>query len=99
MFYTIPKKVIPASDTLIEPESFWREVPTTVIDQFLPQSSPHRPKTILQLIHDGRAIHGRFEVADQFVRCIRTGYGNEVWKDSCVEFFVEPKPRSWLFQF
>ena len=30
---------------------------------------------------------------------MRTGYGSEVWKDSCVEFFVEPKVGCGYFNF
>ena len=33
------------------------------------------------------------------MRCVRTEYGSEVWKDSCVEFFVEPKPGRGYFNF
>jgi hypothetical protein len=38
-------------------------------------------------------------VKDRFVRCTRTNYGDEVWKDSCVEFFVQPKPDRGYFNF
>jgi hypothetical protein len=38
-------------------------------------------------------------VNDQFVRCSRTKYGDEVWKDSCVEFFFQPKPDYGYFNF
>jgi len=30
---------------------------------------------------------------------VRTEYGSEVWKDSCVEFFVEPKAGRGYFNF
>lgn len=50
-------------------------------------------------MHDGGALHGRFEVEDQFVRCVGTEYGSEVWKDSCVECFLEPKPGRGYFNF
>lgn len=69
------------------------------VNRFLPQSSAHRPRTLARLAHDTQNIHGRFEVEDRFVRCTRTGYGSEVWKDSCVEFFVEPKPGRGYFNF
>jgi len=69
------------------------------VDQFLPQSSSHRPRTFARLAHDGENLHGRFVVEDRFVRSVRTGYGSEVWKDSCVEFFVEPRPGRGYFNF
>jgi hypothetical protein len=46
-------------------------------------------------------MHGLFRVQDQYVLCRRTNYGDEVWKDSCVEFFVKPREdRGYLnFEF
>lgn len=40
-----------------------------------------------------------FHVQDRYVRCVRTDYGSEVWKDSCVEFFVQPKLEAGYFNF
>ena len=80
-------------------EKFRPEIPTVEISHFLPQSSQHRPRTLARLIYDQNGLHGQFVVEDRFVRCIRTGYGSEVWKDNCVEFFVEPKPGRGYFNF
>ena len=44
-------------------------------------------------------IYGIFKVQDQYVRCTRANYFDEVWKDSCVEFFVEPKTGRGYFNF
>ena len=77
----------------------WSDLPKVEIKEFLPQSSPHRPRTIGCLAHDERNLYGRFEVEDRYVRSVRTEYGSEVWKDSCVEFFVEPKPGRGYFNF
>jgi hypothetical protein len=74
-------------------------LPVAEVNHFLPQSSNHRPRTFVRVAHDEQNLVGRFEVEDQFVRCVRTGYGSEVWKDSCVEFFVEPKPGRGYFSF
>lgn len=77
----------------------WDGISPAAIDHFLPQSRTHRPRTQVRLGHDGVSLFGRFEVQDQFVRCVGTDYGSEVWKDSCVECFVEPKPRHGYFNF
>jgi hypothetical protein len=69
------------------------------VKHFRPESSAHRPQTFLRLLHDARGIHGLFQVHDQYVRCVRTEYGSEVWKDSCVEFFVQPKAGAGYFNF
>ena len=77
----------------------WSSLPVAEVNRFLPQSSSHRPRTLARLAHDGQNIFGRFEVEDRYVGCCRTGYGSEVWKDSCVEFFVEPKVGRGYFNF
>jgi hypothetical protein len=78
---------------------FWRTAETLEIQNFRPESSDHRPCTRARLLHDAEGIHGIFEVEDRFVRCARTNYLDEVWKDSCVEFFAKPKPEAGYFNF
>lgn len=80
-------------------DAVWPNLPVANVDQFLPQSSDHRPRTSARLAHDGERLWGRFEVEDRYVRCARSEYGSEVWKDSCVEFFVEPNAGSGYFNF
>jgi hypothetical protein len=69
------------------------------IDQFRSEGSDHCPRTTLQLLHDDRAIHGLFRVEDRYVRCVHTAYGEPVYEDSCVEFFIQPKPVLGYFNF
>jgi len=88
-----------APGRLDDADKFWHSIPSVQISHFLPQSSDHRPRTCVRLCHDLQGILGRFEVEDRFVRCVRTDYGSEVWKDSCVEFFAEPKPGCGYFNF
>jgi hypothetical protein len=40
-----------------------------------------------------------FRVEDRYVRCTRREYQSDVWKDSCVEFFAQPRPDSGYFNF
>jgi len=77
----------------------WLTAETLEIKKFRPESSSHRPKTFARLLHDEKNIHGIFHVRDQYVRCARTNYGDEVWKDSCVEFFIQPKAGEGYFNF
>jgi hypothetical protein len=69
------------------------------LKHFRPEGSDHRPQTFVRLLHDGRGIHGIFRVHDRYVRCVRTEYHSEVWKDSCVEFFAEPRSGRGYFNF
>ncbi len=77
----------------------WLAAETLEVSHFRPESSAHRPETSLRLLHDRLGIHGLFHVRDRYVRCVRTTYGGEVWKDSCVEFFIEPRPGRGYFNF
>ena len=81
-----------------EDPAWWGAV-CLAVDQFRPEGSDHRPRTTLQLLHGGESIHGLFRVEDRYVRCAHTAYGAPVYKDSCVEFFVQPVPGRGYFNF
>lgn len=51
------------------------------------------------MLYDRYFIYGIFRVEDQHVRCVRTGFQSAVYKDSCVEFFVQPKAAKGYFNF
>ncbi len=78
-------------------DAAWMEAATASVESFRPESSSHRPQTCLRLLHDGRTLAGVFNVRDQFVRAVRANYFDEVWKDSCVEIFLQPKPDGGYF--
>jgi hypothetical protein len=75
----------------------WAAAETLAVEHFRPESSDHRPQTSARLLYDANGIHGIFRVQDRYVRCVRTEYLQEVWKDSCVEFFVQPRPDRGYF--
>src|SRR5262245_25252266 len=77
----------------------WQLAEVAEITHFRPESSSHRPRTKVRLLGSGMGLHGIFHVQDRYVRCIRQNYFDDVWKDSCVEFFVQPKPQSGYFNF
>jgi hypothetical protein len=77
----------------------WCEVPCLAIACFRPEGSRHRPVTRVKLVYDLDGLFGLFQVHDNYVRCLRTRFQSPVYKDSCVEFFVQPKPESGYFNF
>ncbi|PKN68985.1 MAG: diguanylate cyclase [Deltaproteobacteria bacterium HGW-Deltaproteobacteria-10] len=77
----------------------WENVPALEISCYRPEGSAHRPITQCKLLYDQNRIYGIFRVQDQFVRCVHTGFQSEVYRDSCVEFFVQPKTTSGYFNF
>lgn len=77
----------------------WKDAPALEVSYYRQESSVHRPKTECKLLYDSKCIYGIFRVEDKYVRCVHTEFQSEVYKDSCVEFFVQPKGTSNYFNF
>jgi len=97
MKYLIRKSAVSISLTANWDDAVWEKAETLEIRNFRPEGSDHRPQTSARLLYDARGIHGIYRVQDRYVRCERTEYGSDAWKDSCVEFFVQPKPDCGYF--
>ena len=63
------------------------------------ESSDHHPEIQFALLHDTRNLYLRFDVNDQYVKALQSGFHAPVHKDSCVEFFVRPKANRGYFNF
>jgi len=74
----------------------WKPTPTADVDFFLTQpivkASDHRPKTQVKLVYDAQGIYALFKVIDRYVKCIHTEPQSATCYDSCVEWFIRPKP-------
>lgn len=77
----------------------WRNVSPLYVDCFRPEGSNHRPGTQCKLLFDDHNLFGIFRVEDQFIRSRHVGFQTDVWKDSCVELFIQPKNCSGYFNF
>jgi Carbohydrate-binding family 9 len=77
----------------------WKNAEALDIANYLPQSSDHRPVTRVKLLHEGSSVHALFKVSDCYVRAVRTEYQDDVWNDSCVEWFAQPKKGKGYFNF
>lgn len=99
MNYTIRTATTPSTFNHDWNAPVWANADTLEIKCFRPEGSLHRPQTFARLLSDEKGIHGIFLVRDRYVRCVRTQYMDDVWKDSCVEFFVQPKPDKGYFNF
>lgn len=75
----------------------WGAANVVEIQSFRPESSTHRPRTSARYLYSDNGVYGIYKVEDQYVRSIRTEYLSEVWKDSCVEFFVQPRIEKGYF--
>jgi hypothetical protein len=77
----------------------WQHADVLDVSQFRPESSPHRPVTQARLLYDDDAIYAMFRVEDRFVRSVQTEYLGPVCTDSCVEWFVQPRPDAGYINF
>jgi hypothetical protein len=77
----------------------WGGVSSLEVAHFRPESSDHRPVTLCKLLHDGGGLYGHFKVEDRFVRAVHTAFQSEVYKDSCVELFLQPRADGGYFNF
>jgi hypothetical protein len=78
-------------------DSAWSAARIVEIKNFRPESSEHRPRVAARFLYTDDGICGIYKVEDQYVRSVRTEYLSEVWKDSCAEFFVQPRSDAGYF--
>jgi hypothetical protein len=77
----------------------WRDVPALGVELFSAKSTDHRPRTEAKLQYDDAGIYVLFRVEDRYVRAVAGDPGNQVCKDSCVEFFVQPVAGRGYYNF
>jgi hypothetical protein len=68
----------------------WLEIPALRIDQYAGEKPAHFPKVLAKLAYDEDALYLIFQVDDRFVRALAENYQDDVFEDSCVEFFFTP---------
>jgi hypothetical protein len=79
--------------------SRWKNVEKMLIGDFRKESSAHHPKTEAKVLYGDDALYCMFKVRDRFVKCVHTDFQSEVWKDSCVELFLQPSALKGYFNF
>ena len=82
-------------------EAPWRDVEPAEIDLFLPRSDAQRPRSAVKMLYDDAGLYQRFTVEHDCIRAHATQRQGRVWRDSCVEFFVQPgeDPARGYFNF
>ena len=99
MEYTIFRAVTPPRLTGGWDDSIWATVPALRVGHFHPRSSDHRPMVRAKVLYDAGGLYIIFDVRDRYVQCLQTQPQSMVCRDSCVEFFVEPRPGAGYFNF
>lgn len=80
-------------------EPAWQSAETIILRNFVARSSAHHPEVEAKLLWVNRGLYVFFRVRDKYIRCLRADYQSGVCRDSCVEFFVEPKRNKGYFNF
>ena len=77
----------------------WRAGEEARIEHFHASSSTHRPVVRTKLMYDAANVYLRFRVEDRYVVAKHTEFQDPVCRDSCVEFFVQPRASGGYFSF
>jgi len=77
----------------------WQQANIATLDNFLKESSDHHPRAEVKLTYLDKNLYVFFRVFDKYVLCKQTQYQAQVCKDSCVEFFVQPRQKKGYFNF
>ncbi len=56
-----------------------------------PDDFPYAPKVSVELWHSGDCLHLRYKVQENAVRAVCGQDRENIWEDSCVEFFFMPE--------
>jgi hypothetical protein len=72
----------------------WQAAEILAIINYPWPDSGHRPRTKARLLYTDTAVALLFRVEDRYVRAVETADQGAICHDSCVEFFVAPKPQS-----
>ncbi len=73
---------------------FWEKAEKTEILNYMWMDNGYSPKVQVQMCYDDEAMRIRFEVEESMPRSIYNLPNDPVYKDSCVEFFVQPDPEN-----
>ncbi len=74
------------------PPAVWREAAPLSIDHYLWLHNGYEPRVEARLLYSEKFLYVRFDVGEGRVRARYTRFQDPVYKDSCVEFFVDAFP-------
>jgi len=74
----------------------WPGIPSLGIDHYLWLENGYRPPVEVKLCYSRSFLHVRFQVEERRVRVKYLKFQDPVYKDSCVEFFIDAFPESRL---
>jgi len=97
--YTIaPASVTPELQGLWDGPA-WGSCIALEVKNFHANTLSRHPRTQAKVLYDADHVYVHFKVEDNHVQCVYTNYQDAVCRDSCVEFFVQPKEGKGYFNF
>lgn len=88
--YTI-KHLSQDLDNILQPD-IWNLVKPIEIKDYLWMDNKYRPVVLVRLCYTEKYIYVKFLVTERKVKAVYKNYGDPVYRDSCVEFFINPFP-------
>jgi hypothetical protein len=68
----------------------WRGVRPLTLEYYMGQEPAHQPKVQAKAAYDDHSLYLIWKVEDNYVLARRTKHQQDVYRDSCVEFFFTP---------
>ncbi len=86
------KKIDFDFDNIAE-SKMWDSVAHIRISNYLWMDNGYKPKVIIKALHSSHFIYIFFKVFEKKIKTQYINFGDPVYKDSCVEFFLNPFPE------
>lgn len=74
--------------------NIWERIPAQNIECYPWDNNGYRPKVEVRLFYTETHLHIRFESWEKRIRATYRNTNDEVYRDSCVEFFFKPNPEN-----
>ena len=97
--YTIRRAVATPEFTGAWDGPAWSRAETLHVAAVHSKSSGHHPDVAAKLLYDTDGLYVHFKVQDRYVRSVGIHPLDPVYQDSCVEFFIQPKPDAGYLNF
>lgn len=68
----------------------WKDVMPVTLEYYMGKEPAHQPKAQAKVAYDDRHIYLIWKIEDRYVLARRTQHKQDVWRDSCAEFFFTP---------
>ncbi|MBI9016742.1 MAG: carbohydrate-binding family 9-like protein [Phycisphaerae bacterium] len=85
--YTVEKIKAPFTHTGDIDSGIWLDIPIIEINNYMGDEPEHKPRCQAKMVYDSDNLYIIFSVRDNYILSTRTQNQQDIWNDSCVEFF------------